>query len=54
MWEVMSFGERPYWDWTNQDVIQAVDQGYRLPAPMVSVFFKIYFARASNAYANCD
>ena len=21
MWEVMSFGERPYWDMSNQDVI---------------------------------
>uniref|UniRef100_A0A1I8JQ72 Protein kinase domain-containing protein n=1 Tax=Macrostomum lignano TaxID=282301 RepID=A0A1I8JQ72_9PLAT len=32
MWEVMSFGERPYWNWTNQDVIAA--NGYRLPPPM--------------------
>lgn len=36
MWEVASFGERPYWDWTNQEVIQAIDEGYRLPPPMVS------------------
>uniref|UniRef100_A0A8C5RD25 EPH receptor B1 n=1 Tax=Laticauda laticaudata TaxID=8630 RepID=A0A8C5RD25_LATLA len=28
MWEVMSFGERPYWDMSNQD------QDYRLPPPM--------------------
>ncbi|PAA91664.1 hypothetical protein BOX15_Mlig010451g1 [Macrostomum lignano] len=34
MWEVMSFGERPYWNWTNQDVIAAVENGYRLPPPM--------------------
>uniref|UniRef100_A0A914DTB2 receptor protein-tyrosine kinase n=1 Tax=Acrobeloides nanus TaxID=290746 RepID=A0A914DTB2_9BILA len=34
MWEVCSFGERPYWDWTNQKVITEVDQGYRLPCPM--------------------
>uniref|UniRef100_A0A674J1W6 receptor protein-tyrosine kinase n=1 Tax=Terrapene triunguis TaxID=2587831 RepID=A0A674J1W6_9SAUR len=27
MWEVMSFGERPYWDMSNQD------QDYRLPPP---------------------
>lgn len=34
MWEVMSFGERPYWDWTNHHVIQeVVHNGYRLPAP---------------------
>lgn len=34
MWEVMSFGERPYWNWTNQDVIEAIEKSYRLPAPM--------------------
>ncbi|KAK3513193.1 hypothetical protein QTP70_009767 [Hemibagrus guttatus] len=34
MWEVMSFGERPYWDMSNQDVINAIEQDYRLPAPM--------------------
>ncbi|XP_078454880.1 ephrin type-A receptor 4-like [Lampetra planeri] len=34
MWEVMSYGERPYWDMNNQDVIQAIEEGYRLPAPM--------------------
>ncbi|NXP76725.1 EPHB2 protein, partial [Ramphastos sulfuratus] len=34
MWEVMSYGERPYWDMTNQDVINAIEQDYRLPPPM--------------------
>uniref|UniRef100_A0A8C2GNM5 Ephrin type-B receptor 3 n=1 Tax=Cyprinus carpio TaxID=7962 RepID=A0A8C2GNM5_CYPCA len=34
MWEVMSYGERPYWDMSNQDVINAVEQDYRLPPPM--------------------
>ncbi|XP_078419727.1 ephrin type-A receptor 3-like [Cetorhinus maximus] len=34
MWEVMSYGERPYWEMSNQDVIKAIDEGYRLPAPM--------------------
>ncbi|XP_035998075.1 ephrin type-B receptor 2 isoform X1 [Fundulus heteroclitus] len=34
MWEVMSYGERPYWDMSNQDVINAIEQDYRLPAPM--------------------
>ncbi|KAK3541039.1 hypothetical protein QTP86_012352 [Hemibagrus guttatus] len=34
MWEVISYGERPYWEMSNQDVIKAVDEGYRLPAPM--------------------
>uniref|UniRef100_A0A672IRZ9 receptor protein-tyrosine kinase n=1 Tax=Salarias fasciatus TaxID=181472 RepID=A0A672IRZ9_SALFA len=34
MWEVVSYGERPYWDMNNQDVMKAVEEGYRLPAPM--------------------
>uniref|UniRef100_A0A8C6V370 receptor protein-tyrosine kinase n=1 Tax=Neogobius melanostomus TaxID=47308 RepID=A0A8C6V370_9GOBI len=33
-WEVMSYGERPYWDMSNQDVINAIEQDFRLPAPM--------------------
>ncbi|KAK5887555.1 hypothetical protein CesoFtcFv8_016150 [Champsocephalus esox] len=33
MWEVISFGERPYWDMSNQDVINAIEQDYRLPPP---------------------
>ena len=34
MWELMSYGERQYWNWSNQDVIKAIEKGYRLPAPM--------------------
>uniref|UniRef100_A0A8C2KN23 receptor protein-tyrosine kinase n=1 Tax=Cyprinus carpio TaxID=7962 RepID=A0A8C2KN23_CYPCA len=34
MWEVMSYGERPYWEMSNQDVIKAVEENYRLPGPM--------------------
>ncbi|XP_004764360.1 ephrin type-A receptor 5 isoform X5 [Mustela nigripes] len=34
LWEVVSYGERPYWEMTNQDVIKAVEEGYRLPSPM--------------------
>ncbi|KAF4089610.1 hypothetical protein AMELA_G00068210 [Ameiurus melas] len=34
MWEVMSYGERPYWEMSNQDVIKAIEEGYRLPPPM--------------------
>nr|XP_023865134.1 ephrin type-B receptor 3-like [Salvelinus alpinus] len=34
MWEVVSYGERPYWDMGNQDVMTAVEQDYRLPPPM--------------------
>jgi ephrin-B len=32
-WEVMSFGERPYWNWSNTDVIKAVEKGFRLYMP---------------------
>uniref|UniRef100_A0A7M4G0F8 Ephrin type-A receptor 7 n=1 Tax=Crocodylus porosus TaxID=8502 RepID=A0A7M4G0F8_CROPO len=34
MWEVLAYGERPYWNMTNRDVINSVEEGYRLPAPM--------------------
>ncbi|XP_051871292.1 ephrin type-A receptor 6 [Pristis pectinata] len=34
MWEVMSYGERPYWEMSNQDVILSIEEGYRLPSPM--------------------
>ncbi|UJR30946.1 hypothetical protein I4U23_018458 [Adineta vaga] len=33
-WEVLSFGERPFWNWSNQDVIKAIKNYYRLPPPM--------------------
>jgi ephrin-B len=33
-WEVISYGERPYWNWPNQDVISAVNRGFTLPPPM--------------------
>ena len=32
--QVMSYGERPYWDWSNQEVIKAIEKAFRLPAPM--------------------
>jgi len=35
-WEVMSCGEHPYWNWSNDDVINVVNSGFRLPPPMVS------------------
>ena len=25
----MSYGERPYWDWTNQEVIKQIEKGFR-------------------------
>jgi len=33
-WEVTSFGERPFWNWSNQDVIKSIKNSYRLPPPM--------------------
>lgn len=33
VWEIMSFSDRPYWDWNNYDVINRVETGYRLPLP---------------------
>lgn len=31
MWEVMSYGERPYWDMSNQDVSRYKDFFFFLP-----------------------
>ncbi|XP_036021701.1 ephrin type-B receptor 6 isoform X3 [Mus musculus] len=33
MWEVMSYGERPYWDMNEQEVLNAIEQEFRLPPP---------------------
>ncbi|KAK3735401.1 hypothetical protein QZH41_013396, partial [Actinostola sp. cb2023] len=34
LWEIMSFSERPYWDWDNFQVMERIEGQYRLPAPM--------------------
>uniref|UniRef100_A0A6G1RGC9 receptor protein-tyrosine kinase n=1 Tax=Hypotaenidia okinawae TaxID=2861861 RepID=A0A6G1RGC9_9GRUI len=34
MWEVMSYGERPYWELSNHEVMNAINDGFRLPAPL--------------------
>lgn len=34
LWEIMSFGQRPYWEWDNFQVLQEIESGYRLPAPL--------------------
>ncbi|XP_065060997.1 ephrin type-B receptor 1-B-like [Rhopilema esculentum] len=34
LWEIMSYGERPYWDWGNYEVLERLASGYRLPPPM--------------------
>ncbi|XP_033620383.1 ephrin type-B receptor 6 isoform X4 [Fukomys damarensis] len=33
MWEVMSYGERPYWDMSEEEVLNAIEQEFRLPPP---------------------
>ncbi|XP_067050046.1 ephrin type-B receptor 1-like isoform X2 [Acropora muricata] len=33
VWEIMSFSDRPYWEWNNYDVMNRVESGYRLPLP---------------------
>ena len=45
-WEVMSYGERPYWNWSNTNVIKAVDKGFRLLRPTVNI---LIFFRNLNA-----
>lgn len=30
MWEVMSYGERPYWDMSNQDVSYYLNQSHQV------------------------
>jgi len=34
-WEVMTYAEKPYWNLTNQQILKAVNEGFRLPAPEV-------------------
>jgi len=34
LWEIMSFSQRPYWDWSNYEVMDRVKSGYRLPPPL--------------------
>uniref|UniRef100_A0AC35U544 Receptor protein-tyrosine kinase n=1 Tax=Rhabditophanes sp. KR3021 TaxID=114890 RepID=A0AC35U544_9BILA len=34
MWEIFSFGERPYYDWPHRKIYEEVLQGYRLPKSM--------------------
>ncbi|XP_069774977.1 ephrin type-A receptor 2 isoform X2 [Narcine bancroftii] len=34
MWEILSYGERPYWEMSNLEVMKSINEGFRLPAPM--------------------
>lgn len=34
LWEIMAYGEHPYYDWPNSKVLDSVRRGYRLPPPM--------------------
>lgn len=33
-YEILSYGEHPYWNWKNADVIKAINKSYRLPPPL--------------------
>lgn len=37
IWEVMSYGDEPYWTWSNYDVIGALRNNFRLPTPVVTI-----------------
>ncbi|CAF1659167.1 unnamed protein product [Adineta steineri] len=51
-WEVVSFGERPFWNWSNQDVIKSIKNSYRLPPPMgcSDVLYKLMIACWNEEY----
>ncbi|XP_057588038.1 ephrin type-A receptor 1 isoform X1 [Hippopotamus amphibius kiboko] len=34
MWEVLSFGAKPYGEMSNQEVMKSIEDGYRLPPPL--------------------
>ena len=51
-WEVMSYGERPYWNWTNTDVIKAVDKGFRLLQPPVIKILRVFSYKVANLKLN--
>ncbi|XP_006159650.1 LOW QUALITY PROTEIN: ephrin type-A receptor 1 [Tupaia chinensis] len=34
MWEVLSFGDKPYGEMSNQEVMKNIEDGYRLPPPV--------------------
>ncbi|XP_066219026.1 ephrin type-A receptor 1 [Saccopteryx leptura] len=34
MWEMLSFGDKPYGEMSNQEVMKSIEDGYRLPPPM--------------------
>jgi len=42
MWEVFSYGEKPYWDMSNDDISEVLEDGYRLPAPAVSLSYFLF------------
>ena len=42
-WEVMSYGESPYWNMDNKQVTESINAGFRLPLPQVKThLFVIY------------
>ena len=35
----MTYGERPFWEMANDEVIESISNGLRLPCPYVSIIF---------------
>ena len=33
----MTYGERPFWEMANDEVIESISNGLRLPCPYVSI-----------------
>ena len=50
MWEIMSYGGKPYGKWSNQYVKQVVKEGFRLPPPKVILILDGIFSLNSCLY----
>lgn len=58
MWEVMSYGERPYWDMTNQDVcisshtlaIHLLDLHFAFMLLSKAIFYSVFPALKHNSH----
>ncbi|XP_036184360.1 ephrin type-A receptor 1 isoform X4 [Myotis myotis] len=53
MWEVLSFGDKPYGEMSNQEVMKSIKDGYRLPPPVDCPAALYELMKNCWAY-NCD
>ena len=44
LWEIMSYGQTPYDDWNNHEVLERVDRGERLKQPRVSQYRVVFIS----------